>query len=76
MKTSRAALKQEKLRLSFTTTDEFKCMNLAKLTTQELRQVLRLIAYDANQMSQIPSDGLADVLYEAAERLQGDGNYG
>ena len=77
MRTSRAALKLEKLRLSFTTTNEFKCMKHAsELTTQELRQVLRLVAYDAKQTSQIESDGLADILYEAAERLKGDRDHG
>jgi hypothetical protein len=47
-------------------------------TTQELREVLRLIAADAERSEdrKIRADGLADILYEAAERLKGDRDHG
>ena len=79
MKTSRAALKLEKLRLSFTTTtNTWHGKAAMDFTTQELREVLRLIAADAERSEdrKIRSDGLADILYEAAERLKGDRDHG
>lgn len=79
MKTSRVALKPEKLRLnSLTTTNPWHGKAAMDFTTQELREVLRLIAADAEKSEdrKIRSDGLADILYEAAERLKGETNHG
>ena len=79
MKTSRVDLKQEKLRLnSLTTTNPWHGKAAMDFTTQELREVLRLIAADAERSEdrKIRSDGLADILYEAAERLKGEKNHG
>tara|TARA_A200000113_G_C8780793_1_gene327513 strand:+ start:131 stop:370 length:240 start_codon:yes stop_codon:yes gene_type:complete len=79
VRTSRVALKQEKLKLnSLETTNTWHGKCAMDFTTQELREVLRLIAADAERSEdrKIRADGLADILYEAAERLKGDQNHG
>lgn len=79
MKTSRAALKPEKLKLNICkTTNSWHGKHPMDFTTQELRQILRLIAYDAEAAEdrRIRCEGLADILYEAAERLKGETNHG